>query len=85
MKSSHRVTNVYFKGASLHLTIDGHAKRFPLREISPRLFQATEGERQRFEVSPSGYGIHWPLLDEDLSIDGLLGIVHTPPKKVKSA
>ena len=27
---------------------------------------------------PSGYGIHWPLIDEDLSIDGLLGIVHTP-------
>jgi hypothetical protein len=25
-----------------------------------------------FEVSPSGYGIHWPELDEDLSIDGMI-------------
>jgi hypothetical protein len=24
------------------------------------------------ELSPGGYGIHWPLLDEDLSISGLL-------------
>jgi len=85
MKSYHQVTNVHFEGAVLHLTIDGQAKTFHLREISPTLFQASEQERQRFEISPSGYGIHWPLLDEDLSIDGLLGIVHTPPKKVKSA
>jgi hypothetical protein len=42
-------------------------------------------ERNNFEVSPSGYGIHWPLIDEDLSIDGLIGIVHTPPDKVISA
>ena len=28
-----------------------------------------------------GYGIHWPVLDDDLSIDGLLGIVHTLSKK----
>jgi hypothetical protein len=26
----------------------------------------------KFEVSPSGYGIHWPELDEDLSIDGMI-------------
>jgi hypothetical protein len=24
------------------------------------------------------HGIHWPLLDEELSIDGLLGISHYP-------
>jgi hypothetical protein len=34
--------------------------------------------RAAYEVSPSGYGIHWPLVDEDLSIDGLLGIKHRP-------
>ena len=27
----------------------------------------------KFEISTFGYGIHWPLLDEDMSIDGLLG------------
>jgi hypothetical protein len=35
-------------------------------------------------VSPSGYGVHWPLLDEDIAIDGLLGIVHTREIQRKS-
>ncbi|MDP2982675.1 MAG: DUF2442 domain-containing protein [Candidatus Latescibacter sp.] len=30
-----------------------------------------------YKIQPSGYGIHWPLIDEDIAIDGLLGIVHT--------
>jgi len=37
------------------------------------------------EISPSGYGIYWPLIDEDLSIDGLLGIVHAPQWRKKTA
>ncbi|MBW2657327.1 MAG: DUF2442 domain-containing protein, partial [Deltaproteobacteria bacterium] len=43
--------------------------------------KASEEERNNFEISLSGYGIHWPLLDEDISIDGLLGIVHAPQWK----
>jgi hypothetical protein len=35
--------------------------------------------RENFEISPSGYGIHWPDVDEDLSIDGLIGVTHAPP------
>ena len=42
------------------------------------LLNASEEDRGKYEISPSGYGIHWPALDEDLSIDGLLGIVHEP-------
>jgi len=67
------------------LTIDGQEKRFQVSEVSPALQQASERERNLFEISPSGYGIHWPLLDEDLSIDGLLGIVHAPKKITKNA
>jgi hypothetical protein len=29
-------------------------------------------ERSRAELSPSGYGINWPLLDEDLAVGPLL-------------
>jgi hypothetical protein len=36
-------------------------------------------------MSPAGYGIHWPMIDEDISIDGLLGIVRTKDKKRKTA
>ncbi len=38
----------------------------------PRLASASEAERCRAELSPGGYGVHWPLLDEDLSIGGLV-------------
>ena len=63
------------------LTIDGREKTFQVGEISSALQNASEKEKNLLEISPSGYGIHWPLLDENLSIDGLLGIVHRPKKK----
>ena len=85
MKQYHQVTGLHFEGQVMILTIDGQEKRFQVSEISPTLQHASEQERNLFEISPSGYGIHWPLLAEDLSIDGLLGIVHTPPKTTKSA
>ena len=34
---------------------------------SERLAQASLVNRNRAELSPSGYGIHWPLIDEDLA------------------
>ncbi|HLP45614.1 MAG TPA: DUF2442 domain-containing protein, partial [Candidatus Kapabacteria bacterium] len=37
-----------------------------------KLLNASPLERNTFEISPSGYGVHWPVIDEDLSIPGLL-------------
>jgi len=79
MKKYHEVTEVVFTDSTLSLDVDGKRQEFILEEISESLSKASLGERNNFEVSPSGYGIHWPLIDEDLSIDGLIGIVHTPP------
>ena len=45
--------------------------RIPWGRCLPLL--ATAAERRRAELSPGGYGIHWPLLDEDLSVGGLVG------------
>lgn len=84
MKPCHYIEDIRFEDDFIYITIDGQSRTFNLREISPRLAEATAQEQQTFEISPSGYGIHWPLLDEDLSIDGLLGVVHTPPQKAKS-
>lgn len=36
----------------------------------PPLLAATPEQRSRIELSP--YGVHWPDLDEDLSIEGML-------------
>ena len=38
----------------------------------PRLAQATSTERNNFELSGAGRGIHWPDLDEDIGLEGLL-------------
>lgn len=42
------------------------------RECSEKLARATPEQRFDVELSPGGYGIHWPQLDEDLSINGLV-------------
>ena len=38
----------------------------------PRLLQGTSEERNRWRFIGGGIGIHWPDLDEDISIEGLL-------------
>jgi hypothetical protein len=38
----------------------------------PRLSHGTSAERANFQLSGAGYGIHWPDLDEDIGIEGLL-------------
>ncbi|MGA3073731.1 MAG: DUF2442 domain-containing protein [Bryobacteraceae bacterium] len=44
----------------------------PWEDCSERLARASLIERSRAELSPSGYGIHWPLIDEDLAVGPLL-------------
>jgi len=85
MKAYHDIKNLHFSGEYMILTIDGDEKKFRIKEISPTLERASQDERNVFEISPSGYGIHWPLIDEDISIDGLLGILHTREPKRKTA
>ncbi len=38
----------------------------------PRLAQATAAERANYQLSGAGYGIHWPDLDEDIGVEGML-------------
>lgn len=85
MKAYHDIKNLQFTGEYMLLTIDGDEKRFRTKEISLALERASQDERNVYEISPSGYGIHWPLIDEDISIDGLLGILHTKEPKRKTA
>ncbi|MEQ8954503.1 MAG: DUF2442 domain-containing protein, partial [Gammaproteobacteria bacterium] len=63
----------------------GKSHTFELDEVSNLLATASDEEVANFEVSPAGYGIHWPLIDEDISIDGLLGVQHSPGSERKSA
>jgi len=38
----------------------------------PRLAHGTPIERAHFQMNSAGYGIHWPDLDEDIGVEGLL-------------
>ena len=50
---------------------DGRTISVPL-EWYPRLVHATPEERNNYELLEDGQGIHWPDLDEDLSVKGFL-------------
>ncbi len=50
---------------------DGRTISTPLAWY-PRLMHATATERQDFQIIGGGEGLHWPQLDEDLSIAGML-------------
>jgi hypothetical protein len=50
---------------------DGRTLSVPLTWY-PRLWHGTSEERSRWLLIGDGRGIHWPDLDEDISIEGLL-------------
>jgi len=77
MKSVHKIQEINFSGSQMRMKVDGKGIVINLTKTSKRLLKATQKERETFKVSPSGYGIHWPLIDEDLSVDALLGIKHS--------
>lgn len=58
---------------SLSVTLeDGRIVTVPL-DWYPRLNHGTPAERNRWRLLGRGVGIHWPDLDEDISVDGILG------------
>jgi hypothetical protein len=58
----------------LHVVLaDGREVSAPLAWFS-RLNEATEAQRQNWRLIGRGIGIHWPDLDEDISVESLLSI-----------
>ncbi len=74
MVVAHNIESVIFDQHLIILKIDGELIKLPISKVSKKLVLATDIERKLFTISPSGYGIHWPLIDEDLSVDSLLKI-----------
>jgi hypothetical protein len=69
-----RATAVEFNQDALILHLeDGRTLSVPL-EWFPRLRDASEKDRLNWRFIGQGYGIHWPALDEDISVPGLLGL-----------
>jgi Protein of unknown function (DUF2442) len=66
--------------------VDGRTISVPLI-WSWRLAEASEAQRQHFEILGDGQGIHWPELDEDISVEGMLygTPARRPPVSTKEA
>jgi len=72
VKTDERVAGVSFDSERLIVDLmDGRTIAVPLAWY-PRLLEASPEQRGDWEVAGAGYGIHWPKIDEDLSVDGLL-------------
>lgn len=56
--------------------VDGRCMRVPLA-LYPRLFCASDMERQNWQLLGDGYAIEWPDLDEHIGIEGLLAGRHS--------
>jgi hypothetical protein len=63
---------VHFDEAMMHVTFsDGRVLSVPLAWL-PTLRRATAEQRQKYEIGGGGISLHWPGLDEDPSIAGLM-------------
>ena len=66
--------------------MDGRTISVPL-VWSWRLSEATPEQRQNFEILGDGQGIHWPDVDEDIGVEGMLygSPARRPTKSAKEA
>ena len=63
--------------------VDGRVISVPLA-WSWRLSEASPAQRAHFRIIGTGQGIHWPDLDEDISVEGMLRGTPAPHPKSKS-
>ena len=74
IKADSRVADVHVTAEKLAVLLkDGRQITAPL-DWFPRLKAASAADRAIWEPSAAGHGIHWPKIDEDLSVDGLLRV-----------
>jgi hypothetical protein len=63
---------VEFRGEHMYVHLqDGRTVRVPVNTYA-RLRDATEAQRDSWELIARGTGIHWEEIDEDLSVSGLV-------------
>ena len=66
------IIDISFSEDSMRVALDdGRVISIPLVWYAS-LAKASQEELADYEISPSGYGVHWPRIDEDLSVLGFL-------------
>ena len=72
MEKMHNIQSVSFEQESMIIKINGLEYKFDLNYLSLKLLNATTQQRNEYQISPANYGIHWPLIDEDISVKQLM-------------
>src|SRR5437763_1047354 len=66
------IRSVVIRGSTLTFELeDGRSVTAPL-DWFPRLREGTDKERQNWQRIGAGYGVHWPDLDEDISVENMV-------------
>ena len=66
------VKKAWYEGGRICLLMtDSKEIRFPV-EANKKLLNATDKQRSNIEIICGGSGLHWPDLDEDLSVLGII-------------
>ena len=67
-----KASKVFFDEDNLWVILkDGRQLSVPLVYF-PRLLNSTIEQREKYEISGGGIGLHWDELDEDISVPALL-------------
>ena len=82
-KTNGTSTSIFFEARAEKLKItgkeiilslaDGRRLEIPLAWF-PKLLEASPRQRNHFRLIGNGIGIHWPDIDEDLSVSGFLAV-----------
>ncbi len=66
------VNKAWYENGMICLAMsDGKEIRFPV-ELNIKLKNATDDQKSNIEIICGGTGLHWPDLDEDLSVTGIM-------------
>ena len=72
IKFDDHAVDIHFTKTALHFILaDGREILAPL-EWFPRLRDATAHERANWRFIGNGIGVHWPSIDEDVSVKSLM-------------
>jgi hypothetical protein len=72
MNKFYNISDIQFDNDYLIVRFDHSVVQVKISDVSQKLLNASDSERLDYKISPSGYGINWVRLDEDLSINGLI-------------
>ncbi|MCI0694651.1 DUF2442 domain-containing protein [candidate division KSB1 bacterium] len=84
MERLYNISDVALSGYILSFKVNGITVTCDLTKVSDVLAKASKEQVANMIVDPVGVGFHWPALDEDLSVNGILrelGINQLAPGK----